>query len=116
MSDAIALTIPAGRRFESVVSLVLGGIGSRLDLPVSRIDDLRLAVANVAEGAASSELVVRIDVHNDRVSLRVGPIETGAGVDRARRLLIDPLVDGVTAVEEEGLDWLELEVGRGDGG
>jgi hypothetical protein len=114
--EAIALTVPTGGRFESVVSLVLGGIGSRLDLPVSRIDDLQLAVANLSGIAAGSDLVLEVAVHEDRLLLCVGPLETGAAADPARRRLVDPLVDGARALEREGRDWLELDVRRREAG
>ena len=45
--DTITLTIPAERRFLGVVNLVLGGLGSRLDLSFERVDDLQLAVDSV---------------------------------------------------------------------
>jgi hypothetical protein len=114
--EAIALTVPSGRRFESVVSLVLGGIGSRLDLPVARIDDLQMAVTNLAGSAAGSELQLEVVVHDDRLLLRVGPLESGAAVDPARRQLVDPLVDGAKPLEREGLEWLELDLYRRETG
>jgi hypothetical protein len=114
--EAIALTVPAGRRYESVVSLVLGGIGSRLDLPVARIDDMQMAVTNLAGSAAGDELVLEVAVHDDRLLLRVGPLESGAAADPARRQLVDPLVDGAKPFERDGLEWLELNVHRRETG
>ena len=40
VTDMISLTIPTATRFRGVATLVLGGIGSRLDLPYERVDDL----------------------------------------------------------------------------
>jgi len=114
--EAIALTVPTGRRFESVVSLVLGGIGSRLDLPIARIDEMQMAVTNMAESAAGTELMLEVAVHDDRVLLRIGPLQSGAASDPARRQLVDPLVDGATPLEREGLEWLELDVSRRETG
>ena len=114
--EAIALTVPAGRRFESVVSLVLGGIGSRLDLPVARIDDMQMAVTNLAGSAAGDELVLEVAVHDDRLLLVVGPLEAGVASDPARRQLVDPLVDGAKPFERDGLEWLELDVRRRETG
>jgi hypothetical protein len=114
--DAIALTVPTGRRFESVVALVLGGIGSRLDLPVARIDEMQMAVTNMAGSAAGTELMLEVAVHDDRVLLRIGPLQSGAASDPAQRQLVDPLVDGVRPLEREGLEWLELDVSRRETG
>jgi hypothetical protein len=114
--EAIALTVPTGRRFESVVSLVLGGIGSRLDLPVARIEDMQMAVTNMAESVAGTELMLEVAVHDDRVLLCIGPLRSGAASDPAQRQLVDPLVDGVKPLEREGLEWLELDVSRRETG
>ena len=46
MTDTILLTVPSGLRGAGVIALVLGGLGSRLDLPVDRIDELALAVGD----------------------------------------------------------------------
>ena len=49
VSDRIVLTVPAGARFRSVATLVLGGIGGRADLPYERMDDLQLAVLSILD-------------------------------------------------------------------
>ena len=43
VKDTIVLTIPTDSAYRGVASLVLGGIGTRLDLPYERMDDLQLA-------------------------------------------------------------------------
>ena len=57
MGDRVVLTIPAEPRFRSVATLVVGGIGSRADLPYERADDLQLAVLSALDAgiAAQSE-------------------------------------------------------------
>ena len=61
MTDRIVLTIPAGARFRGVATLVLGGIGGRMDLPYERMDDLhgssrddglRLVLSRLVDGVA----------------------------------------------------------------
>ena len=114
MTDTIFLTVPAGLRGAGVVALVLGGLGSRLDLPVDRIDELALAAATVAPAVDGSVLRLEADVLDDRLVLRMGPLEGGAGNDAATRRVIDALVDRVGPLRKEGHEWIELELARRD--
>lgn len=111
--DRILLTVPSGHHGDGIVSLVLGGLGSRLDLPVDRIDELALASSAAGASALTDELELELDVLDDRVLLRIGPLGDGASSDMARRRLIEPLVDGVAAIRRNGSEWLELELRRG---
>lgn len=110
--DRILLTVPAGHRSDGIVSLVLGGLGSRVDLPVDRVEELALATSTVGASALADELVLEAQVLDDRVLLRLGPLEAGTSTDMARRRLIEPLVDGVAAIRRDGSEWLELELRR----
>jgi hypothetical protein len=114
MNDRILLTVPSGPRGAGVVSLVLGGLGSRIDLPVDRIDELTLAAATLAPSVQGSELRLELDVHDDRLVLRLGPLETGAGSDSGSRRVVDALVDRVAEIRRDGDEWLELELVRGE--
>ena len=51
VTDRIVLTMPTDVRLRSVATLVLGGVGSRLDLPFEKTDDLQLAVLSALEAA-----------------------------------------------------------------
>ena len=112
MTDTIQLTVPAGLRGAGVIALVLGGLGSRLDLPVDRIDELALAAATVAPAVDGARLRLEADVLDDRLVLRLGPLEDGAGADEATRRVIDALVDRVDATRRDGHEWIELELTR----
>lgn len=110
--DRISLSVPSGPRGAGVVALVLGGLGSRLDLPVDRIDELALAATTVGASALRDSLELEVSVLEDRVLLRVGPLEEGAAADVGTRRVIEPLVDGVTPAHRDGHEWLELELAR----
>ena len=110
MTDLVALTVPADHQFDGVVGLVLGGLGSRLDLPVDRIDELALAAATVAPAVDGTVLSLEADVLDDRLVLRMGPLEDGAGSDAATRRVIDTLVDRVGGLRKDGHEWIELEL------
>ena len=111
--DTILLTVPSGPRGAGVVALVLGGLGSRLDLPVDRIDELALAAATVAPSVRGDVLELEVDVLADRLVLRIGPLADGAGVDIGMRRVVDALVNRVEAIGKAGQEWLQLELVRG---
>lgn len=113
MTDRILLTVPSGPRGAGVVALVLGGLGSRFDLPVDRIDELALAATLVGAAAVGDKLELELHVLDDRILLRVGPLEDGTTADVARRRVLEPLVDGVATIRKAGHEWLELELARG---
>jgi hypothetical protein len=112
---AITLTVPAERRFLGVVNLVLGGLGSRLDLPYTQVDDLQLAVDSaLAHGdpTAEGELTVDVEVAEGRLIVQVGPlVEGGASNDGLKRVLA-PLVASAWPLDREGREWIQLEIER----
>jgi len=83
MTDTILLTVPSGLRGAGVIALVLGGLGSRLDLPVDRIDELALAAATLAPSVQADALELEADVLDDRLVVRIGPLEDGTTTDPA---------------------------------
>ena len=116
MTDTIFLTVPAGLRGAGVVALVLGGLGSRLELPVDRIDELALAAATVAPSVTGGSLELEADVLDDRLVVRLGPLEDGTASDVALRRVIDRLVDRVDRIRRADREWLQLELGRSEAG
>ena len=95
------------------MALVLGGLGSRLDFPVDRIDELALAAVTIGGSALGDTLELELEVLDDRLRVRVGPLEEGATADAARQRVLEPLVDGVVPVRKAGHEWVELELARG---
>jgi len=116
VTETILLTVPSGPRGAGVVALVLGGLGSRLDLPVDRIDELTLAAATLAPSVRGDELELEAEVLDDRLVLRLGPLEDGTGADATLRRVVDALVDRVTGIRRADHEWLELELVRGVAG
>jgi hypothetical protein len=113
--DTITLTIPAERRYLGVVNLVLGGLGSRLDLSFERVDDLQLAVDSVlAQGDPSlaGTLTVEIDVEEPRLVVRVGPLVDGGASDEGLKRILATLVSSAWPLDREGREWIQLELQR----
>jgi hypothetical protein len=110
MGDRIVLTIPAEPRFRGVATLVIGGIGSRADLPYERTDDLQLAVLSALDACTSNELTVEVDAADGRLEIAVGPVRDGSGEDAGLVRVLSRLVDDVATQRRDGAEWLTLVV------
>ncbi len=108
MSDRIVLTIPTGERFRAVATLVLGGVGSRADLPYERMDDFQLAVLSALEAADGDSVTLEVDADGDRVRVAVGPVRSGSAADQGLGLVLSRLVDEVAHEHRDGDEWLCL--------
>jgi hypothetical protein len=115
--DRIALTLPADAGLRSVATLVLGGIGSRLDVPYERVDDLQLAVLSVLAASDLERVTIEVEIDEDRIEVSVGPLPDGGAGDRGLRRVVERLVDGVDtaarpAGEGESEEWITLSLAR----
>ena len=112
MSDRISLTIPTATRFRGVATLVLGGVGSRLDLPYERVDDLQLAVLSLLEASEGDRVTVEVEAQEEGVLVSVGPLSDGTGTDGALARVLDPLVDSVEPSQRDQRVWMTLRIHR----
>jgi hypothetical protein len=117
VADRIALTLPAESGLRAVATLVLGGIGSRLDLPYERVDDLQLAVLSVLAATDLEQVTIEVEIDDDRLEISVGPLPEGAAADRGLRRVVERLVDGVGTTERPALtggseEWIALRLSR----
>jgi hypothetical protein len=110
MSDRIVLTMPAAVRYRSVATLVLGGIGSRLELPYERMDDLQLAVLSALDASDDASVTLEIDADEDGLQLALGPVRHGSGADDGLVRVLSRLVDDVSHESRDGVEWLTLAV------
>ena len=113
VTDRIVLSIPTEERFRSVATLVVGGIGSRADLPYERMDDLQLAVLSVLEAADREEITLEVDADEAGVRLVLGPVRDGSSDDDGLALVLSRLVDDVAHQQRDGAAWLSLGLWRG---
>lgn len=112
MTDRIVLTIPADPRFRGVATLVVGGIGSRFDLPYERMDDLQLAVLSALDATDGGEVTLEVEADEQGLRLAVGPVRAGSGDDPGLRVVLARLVDEVESESRDGLEWLTLRVSK----
>ena len=112
VSDRIVLTIPTDDRFRSVATLVLGGIGSRSELPFERTDDLQLAVLSALDASDAATVTIVVDADDRGLRLAVGPVRRGSGDDDGLARVLTHLVDDVAHESRDGGEWLTLGITR----
>jgi hypothetical protein len=110
VTDRIVLTMPTDARLRSVATLVLGGVGSRLDLPFEQTDDLQLAVLSAFEATDGRDVTFEVDADPNGLSLSIGPVRAGSGEDEALLRVLSRLVDGVESHRRAGAEWLTLRL------
>jgi hypothetical protein len=113
VSDRIVLTIPSHERFRSVATLVLGGIGSRAELPYERMDDLQLAVLSALDAADDETVTIEVDADGAGLRLALGPVRDGSSADDGLVRVLSRLVDEVGRESRNGAEWITLGVSAG---
>jgi hypothetical protein len=108
VTDRIVLTMPSDPRLRSVATLVLGGIGSRLDFPFERTDDLQLAVLSALEASDGADVTFEIDAGEGGLRLSLGPVREGSAEDPALIRVLSRLVDEVEHERRQDAEWLTL--------
>ena len=96
--DNIVVEFPVTDGYRSVGRLVLGGLASRFDLPVERVEDLLLAVESViSSGIAGETVTLDVDAGDEGLRVRLGPLDGGGmadpGVERVLVRLVDEARD-----------------------
>ena len=115
VSDRIVLTMPTDVRLRSVATLVLGGLGSRLDLPFERTDDLQLAVLSALDATDDADVSLEAEADATGLRLAIGPVRSGSGEDEALVRVLSRLVDNVDHERRDGHEWLILRIARAAG-
>jgi anti-sigma regulatory factor (Ser/Thr protein kinase) len=116
VNDTITLTIPTSPAYRGVATLVLGGVGSRLDLPYERTDDLQLAVLSLLDATKAGQAAIEISAHDGRVEVSVGPLRDDAESDDGLTLVLRRLADGVEPRRRGDDVWLTVYVERDESG
>jgi anti-sigma regulatory factor (Ser/Thr protein kinase) len=114
--DEIVLTIPRERPFFGVAHLVLGGLGSRLNLTLEHLEDLQLGLDSLLmQHDGQGDVTLSIRIREGAIETEIGPFpaalsdELGAesGGVGLRRIL-ETVSDGVELGERDGEAWVTL--------
>jgi hypothetical protein len=114
--DEIVLTIPRERPFYGVAHLVLGGLGSRLNLTLEHLEDLQLGLDSLlAQHDGHEDVTLRIRIGEELIQTEIGPFPSELralfeGEDRGfgLRRILDAVADGVELGEHDGAAWVTL--------
>jgi hypothetical protein len=114
--DEIRLRLPGKARYLPVAHLVLGGLGSRLDLTVEGLEDLKLAIDSLVERTRQGDdVTIAVRLENGTLRTEVGPFDDEvlraqlaeqAGVGLRR--ILDAVVDGVEVLSDDDSAWVTL--------
>jgi hypothetical protein len=115
-TDRIVLTIPGSPGLRGVASLVLGGIGSRIDLPYEKVDELQLAVLSVLGACDLEAATIDVEIRDADVLVSVGPLPDGTAAAPGLETVLERLVDGVEqsrrGTSGESAEWVTLRLAR----
>lgn len=115
-ADRVVLTLPGNPNLRGVASLVLGGIGSRLDLPYEKVDELQLAVLSVLGACDPAIVTLEIEIDEETVLVTLGPLPDDTVAAPGVRAVLDRLVDGVEPSRREtdagSAEWVTLSLAR----
>jgi hypothetical protein len=101
-ADSIVVEFPATHGYRSVGRLVLGGLLSRFELPVDRVEDLLLALESLlVQELAGDTVTLEATAAADGLQLRLGPFAQSQLDDPAIARVLTRLVDEVS---EEAVD------------
>ena len=112
MADRILLTLPASPRLRGVATLVLGGVGSRFDMPYEKVDNLQIAVLSVLTASSRERVTIEVEVDERRVEVTMGPLADGESSDIGLRRVLERLVDDVHRSDRHGEEWIALGLER----
>ena len=111
--DTVLVEFPATEGYRSVGRLVLGGLASRFELPVDRVEDLLLAVESLlVHGVAGETVTLEVQAAEDGFRVRLGPFVDGGVADPAVARVLERLVDEANEVvpEDSAGTFAELRV------
>ena len=116
--STVAITIPASPAYLHVVRLVAAGLASRLRFTLDDIEDLKIAVDEMAAYLTGSngrdgELEIRFTIHAGRLEIRgLGHFSPGQKIrtdlTEFSRMILDTVVDSASLEQSDGVPTFSL--------
>jgi hypothetical protein len=109
----VRLELPASSCCRAVGRLVVGGVGSRLAIPVEQIEDLQLAVEALL-ARRPAQPVVNVELTQSRQGLRVrlGPLAPAPAERERVHEMLCTLVDDADVQDSDDGEWIVLSATR----
>lgn len=112
--DRVVVEFPAAPGYRGVGRLVLGGLSSRFELPVDRVEELLLALESlITQELATDTVTMETAAGTSALRTRVGPFSRSQLADESVARVLRTLVDDVAEQEGPGGYWVELAVSAG---
>jgi hypothetical protein len=112
--DRVVVEFPAAAGYRGVGRLVLGGLSSRLELPIDRVEELLLALESlITQELAGDTVTMEAAAGASELRARVGPFTSSQLADESVARVLRPLVDTVSEEDAAGGFWVELGVSVG---
>jgi len=112
--DKVVVEFSATASYRGVGRLVLGGLSSRFELPVDRVEELLLALESlITQELATETVTMEAFAATSGLRARVGPFEHSQIADESVFRVLKPLVDDVSENDEPDGYWVELGVSAG---
>jgi hypothetical protein len=113
MSTSVQLELPSQPRFSAVGRLVAGGLASRLELPVDRIEDLQLAVeALLCRAATDGPVIMRMSEREPGLDVTLGPFAPAPAERASVERMLRALVDEVLVQDADEGEWVVMRTTR----
>ena len=101
-TPTVELEWPADPAFRAIGRLVLGGVASRIDLPIDRVEELGLALDTVTRAPAVGDAFrLSVELADDTMMVTIGTFDTDPLADPSIRRVVDTLVDDAEPVSAE---------------
>jgi hypothetical protein len=111
LADRTTIEFPATEGYRSVGRLVLGGIASRFELPIDRVDDLLLAVESLfMQESLGDTIRLEAEATPSGFVVRMGPYPPDRLDDPGLRRVLERLVDDVAERVDGDRSSVELVV------
>ncbi|MGH2788994.1 MAG: ATP-binding protein [Actinomycetota bacterium] len=120
--DTIRVTIPASPEYVQVVRLVAAGLAARLGFTIDDIEDLKIAVDELASyltgvGGRDGTLQITFRIHDDRIEITgTGHLAEGESVREEltdlSRMILETVVDDASLVRHDGHPTFALRKNR----
>ena len=115
--DRVVVEFPASAGYRGVGRLVLGGLSSRIELPVDRVEELLLALeCLITQELAGDMVTMEASAGTTELLTVVGPFPTSQLADESVARVLRPLVDDVSEHDGRGGYWVTLGVTAGRAG
>jgi hypothetical protein len=109
----IELELPRSSRFFAVARLVAAGIGSRLDLSVERLEDLKHAIdAGLRQTGSKDTLMLDVTPTLDDLHLEVGPLSAAELDSSGLEDVLSTFVDEARTRRSGNDVWIAMRIAR----